>query len=96
MVDSKMRKYGTVLKCQHLDTAKSHCLLCMSVFESQCDGRYCVCVCVLVGAGSAEKEAERAQTKVGLCAPSTVDLWKIPRQRCAKMPGPARRDSGGM
>ncbi|KAI9548069.1 hypothetical protein NQZ68_013088 [Dissostichus eleginoides] len=47
-------------------------------------------------AGSAEKEAERAQTKVGLCAPSTVDLWKIPRQRCAKMPGPARRDSGGM
>ncbi|KAI4815592.1 hypothetical protein KUCAC02_005733 [Chaenocephalus aceratus] len=46
--------------------------------------------------GSAEKEAERAQTKVGLCAPSTVDLWKIPRQSCAKMPGPARRDSGGM
>lgn len=28
----------------------------------------------------------RTQTKVSLCAPSTVDLWKIPRQWRAKMP----------
>lgn len=71
--------------------------MCVSVFVSldMCVMADTVGMCACERVGSGEKEPW-AQTKVGLCASSSDNLWKIPRQCCAKMPGPARQDSEGM
>ena len=66
----------------------------------------CLCVCVWGGgkvgvrarAGICWEDDEgraRVQTKVGLCATASPDLWKIPCQSCARRGGLGDGVGGG-